>query len=113
KSCTSRPIPPPVPRSNAAQASRQQVKELRPLMNTETDLLLLEVPILEDETVAVLHDVLFDLLTQFESHYGHQLRRHWQQTDARRRDPLEPWKTVTPDPAASELDQDFNDEIPF
>jgi hypothetical protein len=82
-------------------------------MSTETDLLILEVPVLEDEAVAALQDFLWDLLTQFESHYFMQLQRHHRKLDAIDRDPLEPWKRLTPDAADPEVDEDFNDELPF
>jgi len=84
-------------------------------MHAETDLMVLEVPILEDDTVAALHDFLLDLLCQFENHYGHQLRRQWQKLDALTRDPLEPWKRATPSPIDPEdpLDDELNDDIPF
>lgn len=84
-------------------------------MPTETDLMVLEVPILEDGTVAALHDFLLDLVNQFENHYGHQLRREWQKIDALTRDPLEPWKRITPtatDPNVA-LDDDLDDDVPF
>ena len=83
-------------------------------MHTQTDLMVLEVPILEDETVHALHTFLLDLVTQFENHYDHQLRRQWQKLDALTRDPLEPWKRVTPSPVDPDaaLDDDLNDDIP-
>lgn len=84
-------------------------------MYTETDQLILDVPVLEDEAAAVLLDILWDLLTQVENHYGHQLRRHWEKLDALTRDPREPWKRITPSPVdpAEPLDDELNDDIPF
>jgi len=77
------------------------------------DLMPLPLPILEDETVDALDAFLLHLVTQFENHYSHQLRRQRQKLDALTRDPLEPWKRITPDAADPQVDEDFNDDIPF
>lgn len=84
-------------------------------MNTETDLVMIEVPVLEDDAVAAVQDFLCDLLRQFENHYFHQLQRYHRKLDARDRDPLEPWKRVTPSPVDADdpLDDELNDDIPF
>jgi hypothetical protein len=84
-------------------------------MTPETQPFLLEVPVLEDATVDALHTFLLDLLMQFENHYGHQLRRHWLELNAETRDPLEPWKHITPSSLepGKELNDDLNNEIPF
>ena len=86
-------------------------------METETDLMILEVPVLDDETVDALQTFLWDLLRQFENHYFHQLRRYHRKLDAETRDPLEPWKRLTPSPPDPDpedaLDDELNDDITF
>jgi hypothetical protein len=80
-----------------------------------TDLMVLEVPVLEDQTVDALHNFLIDLITQFENHYVHQLRRHWQALESLRRDPQKPGQPATFDPSGTDapLDEGLNDDIPF
>ena len=89
-------------------------------MNPETETIpfVVELPVLDDEAVDALQEFLWNLVMQFESQYYHQLRRHQQKLDALHRDPLEPWKRITPAPANPDLtledvDPDFNDDIPF
>ena len=84
-------------------------------MTPETVPFILEVPVLDDDTVAALDAFLWDLLTQFESQYLHQLQRHHRKLDALTRDPLEPWKRITPAPLDPEdpLDDELNDDIQF
>ena len=82
----------------------------------ETLPFVIDVPILEDETVDALHTFLLDLFTQFENHYFGQLHRYQQNLDKLRRDALEQRLASTkPDPSKSDAqhDLDFDDEIDF
>lgn len=84
-------------------------------MSEETVPFIIDMPVLDDETVAAVNTFLWDLVTQFESQYLGQLQRYHRKIDALDRDPLQPWKRITP--AAPEpdtgLDDELNDDIPF
>ena len=48
-------------------------------MRTDSDPVEICLPIISDETVVEIHDFLNDFLCLFESHYGAQIRRFYQQ----------------------------------
>lgn len=59
-------------------------------------MLFVDLPELSDESASDMLDFLYELTTAFESHYGAQLRRYYQDGDQSQRD----------------LFEEFNDELP-
>lgn len=74
--------------------------------------IVLAVPDLDGAAAVGVRDLLVDLLEEFEHHFYYALRDHDLEHDARRRDPIQPWKDRTP-PSNINEPPDFDDEIPF
>jgi hypothetical protein len=46
--------------------------------DSRTVMMTIQLPTLPDEAVVEIHDFLFEILDQFESHYGDQIHRFYE-----------------------------------
>jgi len=52
---------------------------------------------ISDETAQVVSNLLYEIASQWENHFYHQIRQYQKQHEVGNRDPLQPWRKKVPE----------------